>query len=328
MLQRRHILQLAAAAPLGALARRPALAAGKSFATHAVKITVAGPPGGGSDLLARIIAAELGPLLGQPAIVENRPGAGGIIGTKAVADSPADGHSLLLGHVATNAIVPALYTPKPYDAVGDFEPVSPVGTAPDVLVVSAKSPVKTLADLLAVGRKEDSLTYGSPGIGLPQHFFGYMLAKETGVTMRHVPYRGTAPAIMDLLGGQISMLFATSGALAPFIRDGQVRPIASATDERSRFFPQVPTLRDLGYPSIAQRTWFGVFAPARTPRPVVDELNGFITAILARPAVRSKLEAAYIDPAAAQSADAYKAYVRMEADKWAGIVRTTGITPQ
>jgi tripartite-type tricarboxylate transporter receptor subunit TctC len=327
-MNRRSILQAAACLSAAGALGFPGIAVAKSYATRTAKIIVAGPPGGSSDSMARMIAAELGPLLGQSVIVDNRPGAGGVIGTRAVVDAAPDGHTLLLGHVATNAIVPALYSPKPFDAVADFEPISPVGSAPDLLVVSARSPARSLQELLELGRKGEELTYGSPGIGLPQHFFGFMLAKESGVRMRHVPYRGSAPALMDVLGGQISMMFVTSGAAAPHVRSGQVRPLAAATDARSPFFPQVPSMRELGFPSAAQRTWFGIFAPARTPRTIADELNAAIGTIIARPDVRAKFEGIYIEPDAPQAREAYRAYVQAEAGKWADIVKKSGITPE
>jgi tripartite-type tricarboxylate transporter receptor subunit TctC len=327
MLKRRHFLCTAALPAWAALAA-PAVHAAKSFATKPVKIIVAGPPAGSSDVLARLLAAELPALLDQPVVVENRPGAAGIIGTRALVDAPADGLTLLLGHVATNAIVPALYHPKPYDAVTDFAPISPVGTAPDLLVVKASHPAHNLQELLAEGRKGADITYGSPGVGLPQHFFGYMLSKESGVPMRHVPYKGSAPALMDVLSGQITMMFVTSGAAAPYVRSGQVRALAVATQERSPFFPNVPTVREQGFPGVAQQTWFGLFAPGRTPPAIGDELNADVGTILARPAFRKRLEGLFVQPSAPQKREAYAAFIQAESAKWTDIVRTSGITAQ
>jgi tripartite-type tricarboxylate transporter receptor subunit TctC len=293
-----------------------------------MKIIVAGPPAGTSDVLARLVAAELPALLGQPVIVENRSGAGGIIGSRAVVDAAADGQTLLLGHVATNVIAPALYHPKPYDAVSDFVPISAVGVAPDLLVVPASNPARTLADLLAHGRKSGDLTYGSPGVGVPAHFLGYMLSKESGVPMRHVPYKGSAPALMDVLGGQIDMMFATSGAAAPYVRSGKLRALAVATLERSAFFPEVPTVKEQGFPGVAQQTWFGLFAPARTPPSVGDELNAAVGTILAGPAFRARLEGLFVQPATPQKRALYAAFIQDEATRWADIVRQSGITAE
>lgn len=324
MLRRRHFLTTAVV-PAWAAIGAPAAYATKSFATKPIKFIVAGPPAGTSDLSARLVAAELSTLLGQPVIVENRSGAAGIIGTRAMVDAAADGHTLLLGHVATNAIVPALYNPKPYDAIADFMPISPLGTAPDLLVVPSSSSARTLDDLLAQGRKGADLTYGSPGIGLPQHFFGYMLSKESGVPMRHVPYKGSAPALMDVMSSQISMMFITSGAAATYVRGGQVRALAVATQERSPFFPQIPTAKEQGFPSVAQQTWFGMFAPARTPASVGDELNAAIAIILARPEFRARIESLFVQPATSQRRELYAAFIKDEASRWADIVSTSGI---
>lgn len=323
-LKRRHFLR-AAAIPAWATLGVPAVHAAKNFPTKPLRIIVAGPPAGTSDALARLVAADLPALLGQPVIVENRPGAAGIIGTRALVDAAPDGHTLLLGHVATNAIVPALYQPRPYDPVGDFTPISPVGIAPDVLVVPASNPARTLADLLAQGRKSGGLTYGSAGVGLPQHFFGYMLSKESDVPMRHVPYKGSAPALMDVLSGQVDTMFITSGAVASYVRGGQVRALAVATQERSPFFPQIPTVKEQGFPSVAQQTWFGLFAPPRTPSDVSDELSTAVGTVLARPAFRSRLESLFVQPAAPQKREAYTAFIHEEAARWADIVRKSGI---
>ncbi|MDQ2733563.1 MAG: tripartite tricarboxylate transporter substrate binding protein [Pseudomonadota bacterium] len=325
MLQRRRFLS-SAVVPVWAAFGAPSANAAESFATKTIKLIVAGPPAGTTDALARLIAADLPALLGQSAIVENRPGAGGIIGTREMIDAPADGQTLLLGHVATNAIDPALYHPKPYDAITDFMPISPVGTAPDLLVVSSSNPARTLAELLAQGRKSGNITYGSPGVGLPQHFFGYMLSKESGVPMLHVPYKGSAPALTDLLGGRITMMFVTSGAAAPFVRSGQVRALAVATQERSPFFPQVPTVKEQGFPGVAQQTWFGLFAPARTPPGVGDELNVAVGKILTRPDFRSRLEELFIQPAKPETRKRYAAFIQSEAVKWVELVRQSGIT--
>jgi tripartite-type tricarboxylate transporter receptor subunit TctC len=327
MLQRRHFLCASALPALAALGA-PAVHAATSFATKPMKIIVAGPPAGTSDVLARLVAADLSALLGQPAIVENRSGAAGIIGSRAVVDAAADGQTLLLGHVGTNVIVPALYHPKPYDAVSDFMPISAVGIAPDLLVVPASNSARTLADLLAQGHKSGDLTYGSPGVGVPAHFLGYMLSKESGVPMRHVPYKGSAPALLDVLGGQIDMMFATSGSAAPYVRSGKMRALAVATPERSAFFPEVPTVKEQGFPAVAQQTWFGLFAPARTPPSVGDELNAAVGTILARPAFRSRLEGLFVQPATPQKRELYAAFIQDEATKWADIVRQSGITAE
>lgn len=298
------------------------------YPVRSVVLVVAGPPAGGTDSIARIIAAELSQSLGQSMIVENRAGASGIIGTKAVASAAPDGHTLLMGHVATNAIVPALIKPRPYDPVGDFLAVAMVGMAPDLLVVSSKSGINSLAGLLAKGKASGGLTYGSPGVGLPQHIVGFALAKASGVPMQHVPYRGSAPAIIDLIGGQISMMFVTPGAAVPFLKSGQLKAIAITSGERSRFFPDVPTVTELGFPSLEQTVWFGVFAPAGTPGAVVQTLSTQIGRAIAKPQVRAKLEAMYLEQAADSSSHAFTSFVKSEVTKWADMVQKLGVTAE
>ena len=298
------------------------------YPVRPVMLVVAGPPAGGTDSIARIIAAELTQSMGQSMIVENRAGAGGIIGSKAVASATPDGHTLLMGHVATNAIVPALIKPRPYDPVGDFVAVAMVGMAPDLLMVSSKSGVNSLAELLAKGKASGGLTYGSPGVGLPQHIMGFALAKASGVPMQHVPYCGSAPAIIDLIGGQISMMFVTPGAAAPFLKSGQLRAIAITSRERSRFFPDVSTVTELGFPSLEQSGWFGVFAPAGTPSAVVQTLSTQIGRAIAKPLVRGKLEAMYLEPVADSSSKAFTSFVKSEVAKWADVVQKLGVSAE
>jgi tripartite-type tricarboxylate transporter receptor subunit TctC len=297
-----------------------------TYPTKTITIVVAGPPGGGTDAIARIIGTDVAESVGQSVLVENRAGAGGIIGSKFVASAPPDGYTLLMGHVATNAIVPAIIKPRPYDPVKDFVPVAMVGTAPDLLVVSSKSGINSVADLLARAKASSKpLTYGSPGVGLPQHIAGFAFSKASGVPMQHVPYRGSAPALTDLLGGQISMMFVTPGAAVPFLKSGQLKAIAVTSHERSRFFPEVPTMTELGFPEVEESGWFGLFAPAGTPAPVVDALSSRVAAAMAKPAVRSRLEGLYLEPAADPSARTFAVFVQSEVVKWAAVVNRLGV---
>ncbi|VTU30634.1 Argininosuccinate lyase [Variovorax sp. SRS16] len=310
------------------LAPMPGHAQPGKYPSKPVVMVVAGPPAGGTDAIARVLSAELSQSLGQSIVVENRSGAGGIIGTKVVAQAAPDGYTLLIGQVATNAIVPALIKPRPYDPIGDFVPVSLVGTAPDLLVVSAKSGIHSLPELLARGRAGTPLTYASPGIGLPQHIAGFALAKASGVPMQHVPYRGSAPALTDLIGGQVSMMFVTPGAVVPFLKSGQLRAIAITSPQRSRFFPQVPTVAELGFPSVVESGWFGMFAPAGTPVPVIEQLSARIGQALARPQVREKLEAMYLEPSNDASPVKFAAFVKAEVGQWADVVDKLGVSAE
>lgn len=298
------------------------------YPSRPVTLVVAGPPAGGTDAIARIISSDLSQALGKSVVVENRAGAGGIIGTKAVAGAASNGYTLLMGHVATNAIVPALIKPRPYDPVGDFMPVALVGTAPDLLVVSASSGVATLAELLARGKASTRLTYASPGIGLPQHIAGFALAKASGIPMQHVPYRGSAPGLIDLIGGQVSMMFVTPGAAVPFLKSGQIKAIAITSHERSRFFPDVPTVGELGYPGVEETGWFGVFAPAGTPAAVVEKLSAQIGQTILKAPIRKKLEAMYLDTSSDTSSAFFADFVKTEVSKWTDLIQKLGVSAE
>jgi tripartite-type tricarboxylate transporter receptor subunit TctC len=309
------------------LAAGPCAASAADYPSRPVVLLVAGPPAGGSDTIARILSAELAQTMGQSIVVENRAGASGIIGAKAVASSLPDGHMLLLGHT-THAIVPALVKPRPYDPIADFVPVAMIGSAPDLLVVSSKSGINNLADLLAKGKATGTLSYGSPGQGLPQHLAGFALSKASGVPMLHVPYRGSAPAATALLGGHVSMMFATPGAVAPFLKSGQMKAIAITSAQRSRFFPDVPTVGELGFPSVEETVWFGVFAPAGTPAAVIQTLSTEIGRAVGKPEIRLRLEAMYLEPATDSSSTTFSAFVKTEVTKWASVIKVLGVSAE
>lgn len=292
-----------------------------------VTIVVAGPPGGGTDAIARIVAADLGSSLKQGFVVDNRAGAGGIIGTKYVAAAAADGHTLLMGQVATNAIVPALIKPRPYDPIGDFVPIGIVGTAPDLLVVAAKSGIRSVADLVAKAKDPNTpVSYGSPGVGLPQHIAGFALAKAAGVPMQHVPYRGSAPALTDLIGGQITMMFVTPGAAVPFLKSGQLKALAVTSRQRSRFFPEVPSIVELGYPDVEETGWFGLFAPAGTPAAVVETLRKRLDQAVAKAENRAKFEAMYLETGLDPVTRNFASFVQSESTRWAQVIQRLGVT--
>jgi tripartite-type tricarboxylate transporter receptor subunit TctC len=302
-------------------------AAANEFPTRPITIVVAGAPAGATDQIARTLAANLTARLGQSVLVENRAGAGGIIGTKFVINAPADGHTLLLGQVATNAIVPAVVKPKPYDPVKDFTPISLVGTSPSVLVVSTKSGIKSLPELLALGRKQPGgLSYGSPGVGLSQHIAGVGLSKASGVEMLHVPYRGSAPALVDLVSGQISTMFVTPGAAVPYLKSGQIRPLAVTSKDRHSYFEGVPTMGELGFPQVEQLSWFGVFAPAGTPAAITKKLSSAVGRAMDEAGTRQLLEGLGLDLAADTSSEYFGKFVQDEAQKWARDVEELGVT--
>lgn len=318
---------LAGLLALGALLGGPAGAADRpSHPLRPINIVVAGPAGGATDGVARLIAARMTVTLGQDVIVENKAGAGGVIGTKYVAQSKPDGQTLLLGHIATNAIAPAVHTPRPYDPVSDFESIGFIGSTASVLVVPAKGPA-TLKALLASGAGTP-LSYGSTGIGGTAHLLGHVFGQATGVPTLHVPYRGSPPALQDLVGGRISMMFATSGAVSSYLGSGSIKPLAVAASQRSRFLPDVPTFKELNYPNVVQEGWFGLFCAAGTPQETVRRLNQHLNTALADPTVRKGLEQLFVETAAPAGPEHFRSFVQKEAAHWAGVVASSGVRTQ
>jgi len=319
---------LASLLALGALALAgTADAADKpSHPLRPISIVVAGPAGGATDGVARLIAARMSVTLGQDVIVDNKAGAGGVIGTKFVAQAKPDGQTLLLGHIATNAIAPAVHTPRPYDPVADFESIGFIGSTASVLVVPAKGPA-TLKALLAP-HGNAPLSYGSTGIGGTAHLLGHVFGQATGAATLHVPYRGSPPALQDLVGARISMMFATAGAVASYLDSGMLKPLAVAANQRSRFLPDVPTFKELNYPNVVQEGWFGLFSAAGTPQDTVRRLNQHLNTALADPTVRKGLEQLFVETAAPSSPEHFKSFVQKEAVHWAGVVASSGVKTQ
>ncbi len=288
-----------------------------------ISIIVAGPAGGATDGIARLIAARLSVTLGQDVIVDNKAGAGGVIGTKFVAQAKPDGYTLLLGHIATNAIAPAVHAPRPYDPVSDFESIGFIGSSASVLVVPSKGP-STLKELLKPAGNVP-ISYGSTGIGGTAHLLGHVFGQAAATPLLHVPYRGSPPALQDLVGSRISMMFATAGAVVPYLESGMLKPLAVAANKRSRFFPDVPTFKELNYPQVVQEGWFGLFSAAGTPPDVVQRLNQHLNAALSEPAVRKGLEHLYVEVGAPASPENFKIFVQKEATHWARVVGSSGV---
>lgn len=305
------------AAPLGSVEDKPAPP------SRPITIVVAGPAGGATDGIARLVAARMSVTLHNDVVVDNRAGAGGVIGTRFVAQAKPDGHTLLLGHIATNAIAPAVYSPRPYDPVADFAPIGFIGSTASVLVVPTDGPGTLKALLTPVGGSP--ITYGSTGIGGTAHLLGHVFAQASAKPLLHVPYRGSPPALQDLVGARISMMFATAGAVAPYFAAGRLKPLAVASNQRSRFFPDVPTFKELNYPSVIQEGWFGLFAAADTPTDVVKKLNEHLNKALADPAVRTGLEHLYVEVGAPGSPDRFRSFVEKEATHWAKVVADSGV---
>jgi len=279
-------------------------ASSNAYPTRPITIVVGGPPAGGTDFIARLLADHLSRDLGQSVVVENRAGASGLIGAKHVLKSAPDGYTFLMGQAATHAILPALQREPAYDPVRDFTPVSLVATAPEVLVVASDSPIRSVADYIDFAKKHPGkMTYGTPGIGQPQHVLGERFAKSSGTELLHVPYNGSGPGLTDLVGGRLISMFVTPGAVVPFIRDGRVRALAVSSRKRFALLPDVPTLEESGVSATAQEGWFGLFAPAGLADERRQVIEAAVVRALRNEEVRQKLTGANVEPRGTTSAE-------------------------
>lgn len=314
----------AAAAVAGVLAAAPAQAA---FPERPLRIVVPFTPGGGTDIVARQLAKGLTDELGQSVIVENRPGGSTIIGTENVAKSPADGYTMLMATFA-HAVNPAMQKKLPYDTDQAFAAVAMIGKSPNVLVVSAKSRFNSVRDILAYARANPGkLTFGSYGNGTSAHLAGELFKSLGKADILHVPYKGSGPAINDLIGGQIDMIFSTSASVSGQVKNRQLRALAVTTKNRSPAYPGVPTVAESGEPDYFVDSWYGVFVPQGTPRPVIDRLNAAIKKVSTDQAFQAALE---LEGLAAQvgTPEELDAYVKQEEARWTRIVELAGIAEQ
>ena len=296
----------------------------QSYPTKPIRMIVAYPPGGGTDIVGRMMAQKLSENLAQTVVIDNRGGAAGSIGSEIVAKSAPDGYTILMGNVAPNAINVSLYAKLGYDPVRDFEPVSLVASTPNILVVHPTLAVKTVSDLIALANaKPGTLNYPSAGLGSSSHLAGELLDSIAGVKMVHIPYKGGGPALTDLLGGQMQLMFATMPAAMPHVRSGKLRAVAVTSAKRSQAMPELPTIGETlkGYEA---STWYGVLAPARTPRPIVTKLHGEIVKILGVAETRDKLLLQGFEPVGGTPAE-FGAYIKSEIEKWGKVVKAAGI---
>ena len=294
------------------------------YPTRPVTIVVAFPPGGPSDVLARIVGRKLEQILGQPFIVENRPGAGGNIAAEQVARAAPDGYTLLNGNnsiLATNA---ALYKKINFDPEKDFIPLSLIGTQGSILVVNPKVPVNSLAELIALAKANPGkLNFASSGYGAAAHLAGELFKTEAKIDIVHVAYKGAAPALQELIGGQTQMMFATAASVVGHIKGGLVRPLAVTTLTRIAAFPDIPTMDELGLKGFDATTWHGFVAPAGTPKEIVDTLSRAIVTALKDPAVRKSLGDLGVDIVGNSPAE-FAAYIKAEIPKWTAVVKASG----
>ncbi|HWF95237.1 MAG TPA: tripartite tricarboxylate transporter substrate binding protein [Xanthobacteraceae bacterium] len=286
------------------------------------------PAGGGTDILTRMLAQELQDKLKQPFVVENRTGAGTVIAAAAVAKSPPDGYALLLAPVTTLAIGPSVYKTLPYDTVKDFAPVGLVGAAEFALVADPSLGARTLPELIALIRsKPGQLSYGSSGRSTPHHLFMEMFLKMIGGEAQHVPYRGSQPALTDVVAGRIQMMMVDLAVAIPMIQAGKVRAYGVTSSTRVAAVPGIPTIAEAGLPGYAASGWFSVVARAGTPRSTIDKLNAVLTAYLKRPDVVERLAALAINPLTS-TPDELETFIPAEIEKWARVVKDAGITPE
>ena len=314
----RFLFALAACALLSMLPDGRAAAA---YPERLVRIVVPFAPGGGTDSVARTLAQEMARDLGQSVIIENKPGAGTIIGTQAVATSDADGYTLLMGTFA-NAVNPSLNAKLPYDAHKDFAAVALVARSFNIVVVNAKSPYRSIADLIAAAKAEpDKLSYGT---GTSAHLAGELFKSMAKVNLTTVPYKGAAPAITDLLGGQIQVMFTTVASAASLIEAGQLRALAVTSAQRSPAFPNVPTVAEAGVPGYAAESWYGLFAPARTPRDIIDRLNkSAATAVKSEAFNKLGVNEGLV--MVTSPPDELDRYFRGEEERWRKVIQEAGI---
>jgi tripartite-type tricarboxylate transporter receptor subunit TctC len=322
-LSRRNLLRLASGALV--LPALPRIARAQNFPNRVVRLLVGFPAGGGADAAARIIAGRLSEIWGQQVVVENRAGAGGNIALDATAHAVPDGYTIVLA-VNAPSIYGFLFGTLNYDPVADLAPLSLIGTYPHIMVTSNAGPFKSLGDFIAAARAEPGkLTFASPGVGTPSHLTGELFKHMAGINITHVPYRGVAAGTMsDLLTGRIDANFNTTGSLLQPVRSGQVRGLGVSTAQRFAGAPDVPTIAEGGVPGFNVTSWYGLFAPARTPAPILQQLNADLVAMLAEPAVKARFEPLGIT-VGGSTPDALAAKARADAELWGPIIKAANI---
>ncbi len=320
--------RLAPLAAAASLVCAPALAQtndpAPGYPDRPIRLIVPFPPGGSTDGAARIIGQKVTELWGQQVLIDNRPGATGIIGSELVAKANPDGYTLLFGTIGSHSVNVSLFKLS-YDPLKDFEPITMTAAVGNVLVVNARSPVKSVKDLISLARqKPGELTFGSSGIGGAPHLTGEFFALRTGVKMTHVPYKGGAPAIADVVGGNLAMSFASMTSALPFIKDGRLRPLAVSSAKRSPQLPDVPTMMEAGLPDFVVRDWQGLLVPRGTPRPVIDKLWRGVGGILKQPETIERFAALGMDIIASPPEE-FRKDIASEIARWAKVVREANI---
>lgn len=317
---RRNAFAVLAAAAVSLLSS----AALAQYPNKPIRVVVPFPAGGTTDILARAASQKMSEAWGQPVIVDNRPGAAGNIGAELVAKSANDGYTLLMGTVGTHAINTALYAKMPYDHVKDFVPIVLVAGVPNVLVIHPSVPANSVQELIAYGKANPGkLNFASSGSGTSIHLAGELFKVSTGVQMQHVPYKGSAPALTDLMGGQVQLMFDNLPSALPHIRAGKLKALAVTSSKRAPALPDIPTIAETGVAGFEASSWFGLLAPAGTPRDVVVKVNAEVAQWLASPDAREKLTTAGAN-AAGGSPEDFASHIAAETAKWAKVVKESG----
>jgi tripartite-type tricarboxylate transporter receptor subunit TctC len=304
------------------------VAAQETYPTKPIRVLVGFVPGGGTDITARIVAPRMAEKLGQPVIVENRPGVGGNVATEAVVKSAPDGYTLLMGTIAALAVNPSLYRNLSFDPVKDLTPISLGVSLANVVVVNSTLPAKTLPELIALAKQQPGrISYSTSGNGTTGHLAGALFESMADVRLLHIPYKGGAAAMNDLIGGQVNMSFATAPGAMPQIKAGKIRALAVTTQARSVFLPEVPTVAEAaGIKDYEASNWYGLVGPARLARPVVDKLNAAMVDTLKDPGIREKLAQQGLEPTPS-TPEEFSAFLRAELGKWGKVVKAIGIQP-
>ena len=321
--RRHHLTGILALALLGSAIAPAAWA--QQYPDKPVKLVVPYPPGGPTDIVARVVAQKLQDAMGQPFVIENRPGAGGNPGAEAVARSAPDGHTLVVATTA-HAINPSLFSKLSYQLMKDFAPVSQLTAGPLVIVANPALPANNVKELIALAKsKNGGLNFGSSGNGQSTHLSAELFSAMAGVKMAHVPYKGSAPALTDVMAGQTDLMFDTMLSAMPHVKAGKLKALAVTSAQRSPVAPDVPTVAEGGLPGYEAIAWNGLLAPAGTPAPVVAKLNAELKKVLESPDVKQRFEAQGFTPMWNTPAD-YRAFMQAEVDKWAKVVKTSGAT--
>lgn len=309
-----------------AVAGAPAAAA-QPYPARPIRFIVPFPPGGGNDIVGRIVALKLSEGLGQSVVVDNRGGAGGTIGTDLTAKAPADGYTMLINNISL-AVNATLFPKLPYDTLKDLAPVTLVGRQPNLLVVHPTVPAKSVRELLDLARaKPGQISYGSGGVGTASHLATELLKLMTKTEMVHIPYKGLGPALTDLIGGRLQLIISTMASALPQVKSGKLRPLAVTTAHRSSFFPEVPTMSEGGVKGYEFSTWYGLLVPAGTPSAIVNRLNGEVAGILRSAYIKEQFAVQGLEPTPS-TAQEFGAYLRAEVAKWGPVIKASGAKPE